>query len=404
MKLVRELNRKAIYSYKKTNLCCVFLTGMLIGVYILDYMPFVSFNNNIVFRYFIKPGLWLVLGLYVWMLPRTHPSGRLRLKRFLVWLGLICAVFYILLLMVGGMIEGFGKSPYSFTLFGIITNVFFAGSALIGREASRSFLICNLSKKHSIATIAFVSFLLTFVTLPFSKFFSIKSRIELMEYLGGFILPALGESMMASYLAYLGGFYPSLVYMGTLETFRWLCPVLPDMGWLSKALLGALVPLFSMILVQQLYAGESREMKRTDIKAENPVGWITTSIISVLIIWFAVGVFPIFPSVIATGSMEPGIKPGDIIIIKKVDARSLKVGDIVQYRKEKIDITHRIIDIEKEGGVMYKTKGDNNSAADSELVSPQQIRGKVLTVVPKVGWLTLFLRQGRDVPDVEVEF
>ena len=46
---------------------------------------------------------------------------------------------------------------------------------------------------------------------------------------------------------------------------------------------------------------------------------ILTGVTGVLIIWFAVGLFPIYPSVIITGSMEPLIKPGDIVLLKKTD-------------------------------------------------------------------------------------
>jgi len=128
-----------------------------------------------------------------------------------------------------------------------------------------------------------------------------------------------------------------------------------------------------------------------------------TSIVSIGIIWFSVGVFPIYPSVIATGSMEPMIKPGDVILIKKTD--DVKLNDVVQFKRDDILIAHRIIDIvEDDKGKSYRTKGDNNSAPDFELVKGEQIKGKVVKVVPKIGWPTLLVKSKKDVPLEKVEF
>ena len=67
-------------------------------------------------------------------------------------------------------------------------------------------------------------------------------------------------------------------------------------------------------------------------------------------------------------------------------------------------ISHRIIEIiEDENGKGYLTKGDNNSAADTRIVRLDQVRGKIVEVVPKVGWLTLLLKNRTAAPD-DVEF
>ena len=169
-------------------------------------------------------------------------------------------------------------------------------------------------------------------------------------------------------------------------------PVLPNLGWITKTFLGTVVPILSLILVQQFYLAEAHELKN---EKESSFGWILTSITSVLIIWFAVGLFPIYPSVIVTGSMEPIIKPGDIVLVKKIDGQDVKINDIIVYRAEKINITHRVIKIENEGEKKYQTQGDANGIPDADLVSTEQVRGKVVGIVPKVGWLTLIIKSDK---------
>ena len=147
-----------------------------------------------------------------------------------------------------------------------------------------------------------------------------------------------------------------------------------------------------------------------DQEGESPTSWIITSIISIGIIWFAVGVFPIYPSVIATGSMKPMIKPGDIILVKKIvdmdGINSLKEGDVIQFQRDSMLISHRIIEVvndEKEG-IQFITKGDNNSGEDTDFVRPEDIKGTIEQVVPKIGWVTLLIKSDKDVDLDKIEF
>lgn len=73
---------------------------------------------------------------------------------------------------------------------------------------------------------------------------------------------------------------------------------------------------------------------------------------------------------IVTGSMEPTIKVGDIILSKDADTKDLKEGDIVTFNGEEGDlngkiVTHRIVSIYDENGETYIiTRGDANTADD----------------------------------------
>lgn len=95
--------------------------------------------------------------------------------------------------------------------------------------------------------------------------------------------------------------------------------------------------------------------------------------------------------VIISGSMEPNIDIGDIVIVK--EEKNLQVGDVISYRKGQSVITHRIVNITEENGEKeYKTKGDNNNTEDSEIIFNNNIEGKVIRVVPKLGKVALLLK------------
>ncbi len=95
--------------------------------------------------------------------------------------------------------------------------------------------------------------------------------------------------------------------------------------------------------------------------------------------------------VVISGSMKPNIEIGDVVIVKK--EKELKEGDIISYRKGKSVITHRITSITEENGEkVYRTKGDNNNAEDSEKITEEIIEGKVTKIIPKIGNITFILK------------
>ena len=78
-------------------------------------------------------------------------------------------------------------------------------------------------------------------------------------------------------------------------------------------------------------------------------------------------------------SMLPNIKPGDLIIVKKMP--TYEVDDIVSFASEENYITtHRIIDKNR----TYTTKGDNNNFVDSQNVADRHIYGKLIWIIPNV--------------------
>ena len=103
--------------------------------------------------------------------------------------------------------------------------------------------------------------------------------------------------------------------------------------------------------------------------------------------------------VVLTGSMLPEIQVYDVVITKKQDAKDLKEGDVITFasadtRFAGTIITHRIIKKNysaKTKSFTFQTKGDNNNVADSALVTPSNIYGKVILRIPKLGYLRDFL-------------
>ena len=89
--------------------------------------------------------------------------------------------------------------------------------------------------------------------------------------------------------------------------------------------------------------------------------------------------------------MNPAINRGSITIVKSFP--QYEIGEAIAYYSQ-IDgqeeiVTHRIKAV---GGNVYTTKGDANEVADRELVKPRLVIGKVIYIIPRLGYLITFVK------------
>lgn len=383
---------------------CLILILFLLLIYTFENSPVTAYLDSRLLNYVLKPLLWLGLAYIAWLFPKARPKGKLTLQNRMIWWSVIIGFIYIIILVIAGLVDGLGKSPYSHSPVGIITNLIYVCSMLIAREFVRNYLINKLTKKENYIVLIIVAFFMAGTSIPFNHYMNLNDNRESIKFIAEYFAPEFTHNLLANYLVFLGGPLLSIIYLGIIQGFYWLSPVLPDLQWITKALIGILYPIFSLMTIQSLYLETSKGEKKRDRGNDSPISWMITSILSIAIIWFAVGVFPIYPSVIATGSMEPMIKPGDVIIVQKIDGKNVELGDVIQFKRDNILISHRVIEIiEEDNTKNYRTKGDNNSSADVELVEIHQVKGKVEYVVPKIGWLTLLIKSEDDIP-IDVEF
>lgn len=136
--------------------------------------------------------------------------------------------------------------------------------------------------------------------------------------------------------------------------------------------------------------------------------WIRT-IVSWLLLFVAVAVLAALvvvpriagatPYTVLTGSMEPTLSPGTLIVVKPVPATELRAGDVITFQVESDNPavnTHRITQVvyDAQGTPRFQTQGDANNVADRGLLVPGQIRGKLWYSVPYLGYANNALTGG----------
>src|SRR5699024_7431292 len=97
---------------------------------------------------------------------------------------------------------------------------------------------------------------------------------------------------------------------------------------------------------------------------------------------------------VLSGSMEPGIQTGSVIVVKPGgDMTRFKEKDIITFMDEEEHvITHRVIEVVESGEhTIYHTKGDNNDAADREpVLSDNVLAAYTGHTVPYIGYAISF--------------
>lgn len=101
--------------------------------------------------------------------------------------------------------------------------------------------------------------------------------------------------------------------------------------------------------------------------------------------------------VVRSGSMEPTIKTGGLVIYANVDTYG--EGDVVAFRNQgtsqKIITIHRIMRSENQDDeIVFFTKGDANDAEDPNPLKQEELLGKVIFSVPFLGFIVSWMKTG----------
>ncbi len=99
---------------------------------------------------------------------------------------------------------------------------------------------------------------------------------------------------------------------------------------------------------------------------------------------------------VLSGSMEPTIHVGDIVVVKQISPMEARIGDVVTFRDpgdpDKL-ITHRVRKITAaDGKVAFETKGDANTSVEDWTVARDGTIGLVLYRVPRLGYVLFYVR------------
>ena len=137
---------------------------------------------------------------------------------------------------------------------------------------------------------------------------------------------------------------------------------------------------------ERVITGRDRAMKKIG-SATTILGYVLAAVLVTFSVLSATGY--VKARVVLTGSMQPAINPGDIVITAPVTRIEPKIDDVAAYQARRFDgtpigvFTHRIINGDGQSG--WVLKGDNNPSPDIQKPTNSDILGVVIFVIPWLG-------------------
>jgi len=341
----------------------------------------------------VQPLLWHVLGgLTLWLRPTTE-GAEARRPAGITFSAFLAGLFQVSLLILAGMLTGFGRSPYAHTPYDLGLNLWYVGTQLIGLELARWYLVDTLGRRGRIGVV--LAWLLpTLLLINPAALGQLTQAEPAFQFAGGSLLPIAAQNMLATYLALIGGPSAAIAYRGTLLAFEWFSPILPTVKWTFAAFIGTLGPVLGLLAARDSVDRSRATTSATngDHEAGGGTGLVLAGCFLLFVLWLNTGLFGIRPSVTTGMSMEPAMHTGDLAITREAEPGEIVVGDVIRYTNGRVSILHRVREVRRDRGfTTFITQGDNNTYPDPP-VDGRQLQGKLVVTIPKIGWVPIFAK------------
>ena len=362
------------------------------------------FNINAIYLYIINPLFWITLAVFLKIaIGKSYQKSRI--KKEVIQYILIAVIIYILTYMISGLFITFGNNPYFTTVKGFLINLWMFGTVMISKEYIRYRLINNVYENDKKEIAILVSLIYIIIEIGLNKY--INTKITLLFALKDIcqnLIPLIAKNVLYSYISMKSDWKPASIYELFTKLYLWLSPILPNAPWIMVAIIETTIPTILFFYIRYANSKNSEIKSRQEIENVNPKNSIPLVVLVILVIWFTIGVFPIKPIAVASGSMEKELYVGDVVIVKKCNANDIVNGDIIQYQMKGYTVIHRVIEKKQKNGEYYfTTKGDNNPSEDKESVKEEQVLGKVIFKVKYLGYPAIWLNIIQSNEQVEVD-
>lgn len=366
----------------------IFITELfLFLIFFLSFFVTNIFNNYIMF---------LLLGIvtFIIYLFIGYEKDKNIYKKNLTYFITFYAVAFIIIMYGVGLVFGYVKSPFKLDVFSIIKNIFPIALVIISSEFLR-YLICKKSSKNKLILICTI-FVFILIDLVLNKnYYDLTDFGGILKYVTIVILPSIFKNTMLTSFAHKYGLIQNIVYRLIIELYVYILPFTPDLGIYLQSVLMMIFPVFLMINIKDRFDKKEKIDYRNKGTAKKIVK-IVVICITLIIVGLNSNLFRYWTAVIGSGSMEPTINIGDVVVVDKIYQKNLdklENGDVLVFKIGEKIYTHRIISLEVTGDNYYiKTKGDRKgNIEDNWVVTNKDVIGVVKFKINYIGYPTVWL-------------
>ena len=360
----------------------------VLEIFLLLTLLFALFVSNIFSR------MLLACILFIYALMTTILIKRKKImsiyKKQVAWLMFGFSVIYIIAFYLMGLYFGYYKSPTNFGVPTIIKFVLPLVVIILSSELIRKKIIMQDGKLSKIL----ISISMILIDLiVYSRVYDISKMNDMLTILGFILFASISCNLLYNYITIRYSSMGVIIYRLITVLYVYFLPYIPDVYIFFRTFLRMLYPYIIYIILEYTYSKTNYASLYKDRKKNiifTTLSLVITSIIIALIsCQFKWGVL-----VIGSGSMTGVIDKGDVVIYDSyISGDLLKLGEIIIFEKDGVQVVHRIVDVVNSKGVVkYYTKGDANKKQDDGYITLSDVRGIVKFKIPYIGYPSLWLR------------
>lgn len=351
-----------------------------------------SFISNILTEYKFIILLIVMLVCFKFLLGFENKNYR-HTKDMFFEIIIFLIIFFILYYLFGIFI-GFAKTENYYSFNGFKTFIVPTILTIILKEILRYNMLKKSEENKIFLIVTCVLFILLDISNPL-YYANFSTSYDSFIFVSLTLLPAISTNILCSYLSLKAGYKPVLLYLLVIELYQYLLPIVPNPNEYLSSIIQLIVPAILCYRLYNFFKKNNDEYKQREYNKKNYLFLIIPIIVIVVSVYFTSGYFKYYAVAIATGSMHPTIKKGDVVVIEKLDKYDrLKEGQVLAFKYSDVLIVHRIIRIvEKNGTYYFYTKGDANNGEDGYPVTEDMIMGKIDLKIPFLGLPTVWLKE-----------
>jgi len=351
-----------------------------------------SFISNILGGYNFV--LFLALSLILFKFLFGFEKDRHRYTKDVIYEILILLLTFFVLFYLFGVIIGFAKTNY-LNWYGIKTFIIPLILTIILKEKLRYMMLKKSEESTFLTVITIMLFIFLDITeaIYYAKFNSIYN---IFMFASLSLLPAISSNIVCSYVSKQTGYKPTILYLLITKLYAYLLPIIPNPTEYLTAIINLILPVLLGYKIHSFLDKDKDTYIDRDYNKKRVKSLGLPIVLTIVIVYFTSGYFKYYALAIASGSMSPKIKKGDIVIVEKIKDKydKIKEKDVIAYEYNGIIIVHRVEKILDLHGMYYfYTKGDANSSSDNYAIDQSMIIGVVRMDIPYIGWPTVWLNE-----------
>ncbi len=352
-----------------------------------------SFVSNILSNYYMI--IFLLIIVVSFKLFFGFEKDRHRYTKDILYDLIIFLIIFFIFYYLSGLIFSFAKTEsyynlhdFIFVLLPIILEIIlkeFLRYQTLNKAEGSKFLIV-------LTTMLFIFWDIS-TTLFYNRH---QNTYGLFIYLALTVIPAISLNIASTYINLKVGYKPMIVYRLVMELYLYLLPIVPNPNQYIVSVIRLLLPIIFAYQVYKFFLKEHDEEVEREKKKVKITSLILTTLLVAFLVYFTSGYFHYHAIVIASGSMTPMIRKGDVVVIEKSDGNfeDIKEGQVIAYKYDGIVIVHRLVEkVKVEDEYYFYTKGDANETRDNYKITEDMVIGVVNIKVPYIGLPTVWLNE-----------